>query len=62
LALLPSLTGGGRSVGKVRSRTEAMELWIFKHFGKLCVTGSLVSDVSKDCITFSGSTLRNVSL
>jgi hypothetical protein len=26
LALLPSLTGGGRSVGIVRSRTEAMEL------------------------------------
>jgi hypothetical protein len=27
LALLPSLTGGGRSVGIVRSRTEAMEFW-----------------------------------
>jgi hypothetical protein len=26
LALLPSLTGGGRSVGIVHSRTEAMEL------------------------------------
>jgi hypothetical protein len=26
---LPSLTGGGRSVGIVRSRTEAMELFIY---------------------------------
>ena len=36
---------------------------IFKHFGKFSVTGPLVSDVSKDCILFSGSsTLRNVSV
>jgi hypothetical protein len=30
-ALLPSLTGGGRSVGIVRSRTEAMELYIWTY-------------------------------